>query len=80
MCATANFGAINQEVQTYPDPDLKGFSGMEGLSHVSAEFSLNFGLRSAEESFGITVFRVPKIVWAPIWHYQMFNGPIVSLT
>ena len=53
---------------------------MEGPSHVRVEYSFHLGLRSAEGSFGITVFPLSNIVWAPIWHYQMFNGPIVILT
>ena len=53
---------VTQEAQTYPHPGVKGFSGMEGPSHVRVKYSFHFDVRSAKEIFGMTAVRLSNSI------------------
>ena len=49
-------------METYLDPDIKEFSGMEGPCHIRMKSSLQFSSPSAEECFDILVLRRTRSV------------------
>ena len=57
-CNDELVSTVTREAQTYTHPRLKGFSGVEGPSHVRVKSSFHFDLRSAKVFCGMTAARL----------------------